>query len=123
MGAEFNSGTFHTGFRAVVNPAKRAAGVHLAPVAAYGIATRDAALDALAKLDDGTYGDCETCGCSIPIARLGAVPYARHCVACQERDEIGWIDFSDTWEAAFASRPMSRRAGPRRVVHVPRCET
>jgi hypothetical protein len=45
-----------------VNPAKRAAGVHLAPVAAYGIATRDAALDALAKLDDGTYGDCETCG-------------------------------------------------------------
>jgi hypothetical protein len=72
-----------------VNPAKCAAGVHLAPVAAFGIAIRDAALDALTKLDDGTYGDCETCGCSIPIARLGAVPYARHCVACQERDEIG----------------------------------
>ena len=35
-----------------VNPAKLAAGVHLAPVAAYGIAIRDAALDALAKLDE-----------------------------------------------------------------------
>jgi hypothetical protein len=72
-----------------VNP-ERVAGGDRAPVAAYGIAIRDAALDALAKLADGTYGDCETCRCSIPIARLEAVPYARRCVACQEREETGW---------------------------------
>lgn len=35
---------------------------------------------ALAKLDDGTYGSCETCGKEILPARLEAMPAARFCI-------------------------------------------
>lgn len=36
--------------------------------------------DALAKLDAGTYGVCETCGEPIGDARLEAMPAARFCI-------------------------------------------
>lgn len=36
---------------------------------------------ALAKLDQGTYGRCETCGEPIAPARLEAKPAARYCIA------------------------------------------
>jgi DnaK suppressor protein len=39
---------------------------------------------ALARLADGTYGECMDCGMPIPPARLTAYPTARRCVACQE---------------------------------------
>ena len=42
---------------------------------------------ALARIDDGTYGRCATCGEMISVARLTAMPTARRCVACQERLE------------------------------------
>lgn len=35
---------------------------------------------ALTKLDDGTYGLCETCGEPIAPARLEAMPAARFCI-------------------------------------------
>ncbi len=35
---------------------------------------------ALAKLEDGTYGQCETCSAAIPPARLEAMPAARFCI-------------------------------------------
>jgi DnaK suppressor protein len=35
---------------------------------------------ALAKLDDGTYGQCEVCGDSIGDARLEARPWATRCL-------------------------------------------
>ncbi|MGH9061575.1 MAG: TraR/DksA family transcriptional regulator, partial [Acidimicrobiales bacterium] len=38
---------------------------------------------ALAKIDNGTYGHCETCGAAIPDARLEALPHAALCVACK----------------------------------------
>ena len=37
---------------------------------------------ALVRLDDGTYGRCETCGRDIPDERLRARPVARTCVNC-----------------------------------------
>jgi len=42
---------------------------------------------ALARLDDGSYGDCADCGRPIPYARLLAYPAAKRCVACQEKAE------------------------------------
>jgi DnaK suppressor protein len=42
---------------------------------------------ALARLDAGTYGLCDTCGETISAARLTAMPMAQRCVACQERLE------------------------------------
>lgn len=38
--------------------------------------------DALAKLDAGTYGQCEQCGSEIGDARLEAMPAARLCITC-----------------------------------------
>src|SRR6266403_5000286 len=37
---------------------------------------------ALDRIKQGSFGLCEECQESIPKARLQAVPYARHCVAC-----------------------------------------
>jgi DnaK suppressor protein len=37
---------------------------------------------ALARLDDGTYGTCESCGRPIPEKRLEAMPDSVHCVRC-----------------------------------------
>jgi DnaK suppressor protein len=38
---------------------------------------------ALAKMEQGTYGVCESCGTVIPKNRLEALPYARLCIACK----------------------------------------
>ena len=38
---------------------------------------------AMAKIANGTYGRCESCGQPIPKARLKALPQARLCVACK----------------------------------------
>lgn len=42
---------------------------------------------ALAKLDKGTFGLCESCGARIDRARLEALPHARCCLDCQSRKE------------------------------------
>jgi RNA polymerase-binding transcription factor DksA len=41
--------------------------------------------DALAKLDNGTYGRCESCGGPIGDARLEAMPAARLCISCASK--------------------------------------
>jgi RNA polymerase-binding transcription factor len=47
----------------------------------------DEIIDALARQEGGTYGLCERCGRSIPLARLRALPAARYCVGCQAGTE------------------------------------
>ena len=39
---------------------------------------------ALARINQGSYGQCESCGQEIPQARLQAEPTALRCVKCQE---------------------------------------
>ena len=38
---------------------------------------------AVEKIHAGTYGQCETCGTTIPKERLKALPYAALCVKCK----------------------------------------
>ncbi len=45
--------------------------------------------DALERIDDGTYGECITCGENVSEVRLKAVPWAATCVKCQEIAERG----------------------------------
>jgi RNA polymerase-binding protein DksA len=40
--------------------------------------------EALARIEDGTFGICERCGRPIPQARLDAIPYATYCKECAE---------------------------------------
>jgi DnaK suppressor protein len=42
---------------------------------------------ALARIDAGTYGGCESCGQPIGKARLQAFPRATLCVTCKQRQE------------------------------------
>ncbi|HJT19217.1 MAG TPA: TraR/DksA family transcriptional regulator [Nitrospira sp.] len=49
--------------------------------------TRDQFDEALRRLDAGAYGICEECGGPIGDARLNALPFARRCIACQEKLE------------------------------------
>ena len=42
---------------------------------------------ALARIDAGTYGVCESCGRAIGKARLLAFPRATLCVQCKQREE------------------------------------
>ena len=43
--------------------------------------------NALERMREGKYGVCEGCGCSIPMARLNALPYATLCINCQREQE------------------------------------
>jgi DnaK suppressor protein len=42
---------------------------------------------AIARIDAGTYGTCESCGEAIGKARLQAFPRAILCVTCKQREE------------------------------------
>lgn len=41
--------------------------------------------EALRKVDEGTYGICETCGKAIPVERLDALLHVTECVECATR--------------------------------------
>jgi DnaK suppressor protein len=49
---------------------------------------------ALARMRQGTYGQCEYCHSKIPVARLNALPYSTTCVRCQREMEL-----SGEWDA------------------------
>lgn len=42
---------------------------------------------ALKKIDDGTFGECESCGEAISVARLRARPVAQLCIDCKTEQE------------------------------------
>ena len=50
---------------------------------------RSAVLDALLRIDHGTYGTCSDCGSPIPEGRLDARPEAIRCVKCQSKKDRG----------------------------------
>lgn len=39
--------------------------------------------EALLRINEGEYGICEECEEEIPLGRLKAMPFARHCVKCK----------------------------------------
>jgi len=43
--------------------------------------------EALRRIKEKTYGNCEVCGGKIGKERLEAVPHARLCIDCQEKEE------------------------------------
>jgi RNA polymerase-binding transcription factor len=47
----------------------------------------DEIADALIRLENNRFGLCESCGRAIPLKRLRAMPAARHCLDCQEKQE------------------------------------
>lgn len=43
--------------------------------------------EALKRIDDGTYGNCLSCGCQIAKRRLVAMPHSELCIECQTKKE------------------------------------
>jgi RNA polymerase-binding transcription factor DksA len=60
---------------------------------------------ALVRIEDGSYGTCQSCGWPIPFEGLEAVPQARFCGDCA------------TPAASAADRPAGPRLGPGRGEH------
>ncbi len=46
---------------------------------------------ALERIKKNTYGVCEVCESELQQKRLEAVPWARHCTSCQEKQEQGLL--------------------------------
>jgi len=46
----------------------------------------------LARLRQGSFGECVSCGKEINAKRLEAVPWTRHCIECQEKAEQGLLE-------------------------------
>jgi len=44
--------------------------------------------EALKRIEDGSYGLCFICDKAISKKRLTALPYAKYCVECQEKEEL-----------------------------------
>jgi DnaK suppressor protein len=47
---------------------------------------------ALARIREGSFGECAHCGKEINAKRLEAVPWTRHCIECQEKLEQGLLE-------------------------------
>lgn len=54
---------------------------------------------ALKKIDEGSYGECESCGEDIAVARLMARPVAQLCIDCKTEQE--------SMEKRYSSRDTS----------------
>jgi len=48
--------------------------------------------NALARIREGNFGECISCGKEINSKRLDAVPWTRHCIECQEKLENGLLE-------------------------------
>ena len=51
--------------------------------------------EALVRIEDGEYGKCIHCGEPVQERRLEAVPWARHCLRCQDLQERGLLTDED----------------------------
>ena len=43
--------------------------------------------EALKRINEGIYGICTECNKKIPFRRLNALPYVKHCIQCQSKEE------------------------------------
>ncbi len=63
--------------------------------------------EALNRIREGQYGNCDGCDKPIPLARLQAVPYATSCIDCARKSEKFAPrlsnDFGDSSQASNAS--------------------
>ena len=47
--------------------------------------------EALDRIKSGSYGVCQVCEQEVQAKRLDAVPWARHCIECQEKEDRGLL--------------------------------
>jgi DnaK suppressor protein len=64
--------------------------------------------NAIERMREGHYGDCEGCASAIPLARLQALPYATFCIDCQREAERQGITSGDPadWGRLLDTTPI-----------------
>jgi len=62
---------------------------------------------ALERLNDGSFGICVDCGGQIGLRRLQALPWASHCLQCQENSEARALAGNATLQVSLGSAPAS----------------
>jgi DnaK suppressor protein len=73
-------------------------------------AQRAEILAALARIDDGTYGQCVDCGNPVPDARLEARPATPRCVPCQSKRDRRRLPFARGDDQLVADRVVGAGA-------------
>ena len=48
--------------------------------------------EALRRVEEKEYGECQNCGKEVNPKRLSAIPWARYCIDCQQLVEQGLLD-------------------------------
>jgi DnaK suppressor protein len=48
--------------------------------------------ESLERIEAGSYGKCVRCEAPLPERRLEALPWARHCITCQDMHEKGLLN-------------------------------
>jgi hypothetical protein len=67
---------------------------------------RDEAIEALNRIDAGTFGRCTSCGKDIGAARLDALPYVGQCVGCAQAEQSGRaVNLNEGRPAGFLGEP------------------
>ena len=67
--------------------------------------------EALKRIDEGNFGECETCGEDIEVRRLEARPTATLCVACKEEEERAEILTANGRRHKSIGEAFNRRTG------------
>jgi len=57
--------------------------------------------NAIQRMDEGSYGDCDGCGKPIPLQRLQAVPYVADCINCRRQAESNTLTGPGSWNRVF----------------------
>lgn len=69
--------------------------------------------NALKRMNEGSYGNCEACEKSIPLSRLEVLPFATYCIRCKRlAEEAGVepgadVDWSKIIDMSEDAPPMS----------------
>ena len=58
--------------------------------------------EAIERIEDGYFGECEACGSKIPMERLKVMPFTTVCVPCKSKQEKHRKLFHDANEFAFS---------------------
>jgi DnaK suppressor protein len=66
---------------------------------------------ALEKMTVGTYGKCDACKKSIPLARLEALPYASYCINCKRAAEVAGVEPNAVVDWSLILEPANSTQG------------
>ena len=66
---------------------------------------------ALERIESGSFGTCATCEGAIGLKRLQALPWADHCIQCQEQSEHGRLGMEGNSQPSLSMGQLQNSTG------------